>query len=419
MSNDHFVPRLTLRKFGEKICLFNVNTGEYKEDVKIENAFSENEFYSDEVENKLNKKIESQFGNLFANELAQANDTIELKRNDLYLIKKFLLISVIRSLGNEEFMQKERVFYKDLNENGKIFAKLNGFEEKEIEPPFIEKIIEGETPFDYWMRTLNVILDTDGTPESILKHPDKTYPAHRWATVINNGYLAFWDSEYKHDEFVITDIGMTSENEKGWNGITRHNVKKTNFLIYLMEQAKNDYERLMIANAIHMHANFSENFMMFPISAKRMIVEIDPFYKFRIANKNFYNMPKLEELTQIPNENLFYPNKTQYILPQIPGQPPKYHPKDLYIYDIKKLTSKETRYCNELFLDRINTTVGFSSLNKVVGSLFAYKKANSYPFIPRVDYTELYKIINERYGSNVDIETIAGIRRHMNQKESQ
>ena len=419
MSNDHFVPRLTLRKFGEKICLFNVKTGEYKEDVKIDNAFSENDFYSDEVENKLNRKIESQFGNLFANKLAQANDTIELKRNELYLIKKFLLISVIRSLGNEEFMQKERNFYNTLNARGKIFARLNGFEEKEIEPPFIEKIIDGETPFDYWMRTLNVILDTDGTPESILKHPDKTYPAHRWATVINNGYLAFWDSEYKHDEFVITDIGMTSENEKGWNGITRHNVKKTNFLICLMEQAKNDYERLMIANARHMHANFSENFMMFPISAKRMIVEIDPFYKFRIANKNFYNMPKLEELTQIPNENLFYPNKTQYILPQIPGQPPKYHPEDLYIYDIKKLTSKETRYCNELFLDRINTTVGFSSLNKVVGSLFAYKKANSYPFIPRVDYTELYKIINERYGSNIDIETIAGIRRHVNQKESQ
>ena len=34
------------------------------------------------------------------------------------------MISVIRSLGNEEFMQKERVFYKDLNENGKIFANF-------------------------------------------------------------------------------------------------------------------------------------------------------------------------------------------------------------------------------------------------------------------------------------------------------
>ena len=30
--------------------------------------------------------------------------------------------------------------------------------------------------------------------------------------------------------------------------------------------------------------------MMFPISAKRMIVLIDPFYKFRIFNKDKYNV---------------------------------------------------------------------------------------------------------------------------------
>lgn len=81
------------------------------------------------------------------------------------------------------------------------------------------------------------------------------------------------------------------------------------------------------------------------------------------------------------------------------------------IYKIKKLNSKETRYCNELFLDRINTWVGFTSLNKAVGSIVAYKRVNSYPFVPRVDYTELYKIINERYGSSIDIDAIGGFRR--------
>ena len=65
----------------------------------------------------------------------------------------------------------------------------------------------------------------------------------------------------------------------------------------------------------------------------------------------------------------------------------------------------------ELFLDRINTWLGFSSLNKVAGSIVAYKRDNSYPYEPRVDYTELYKIINERYGSSIDIDTIKGFRR--------
>lgn len=417
MANSHYVPMLTLRKFADKLCLFNVQTGEYKENIKIDKSFSEKDFYSDEVEEKLNKRIESQFGNLFSNKLLNAEGTIELKREELYLIKKFLLISTIRSIGNEEFLQTERKFYDNLKEHLIKFGKEKGLSEEEIKarsiglPPFIEKEIEGETPFDYWMRTLNVILDSNGTPEDILKHPDKTYPAHRWATVINNGYVAFWDSEYKHDEFVITDIGMTSENEKGWNGTTKHNTKKTNFLMSLMNKAKDDNEMSIIYQTINFHKCFSENFMMFPISAKRMIVEIDPFFKFRIVNANNYDMPKLEDLTMIPNEDLFYPNDAKYIYSQNPYKPHKYHPDDLYIYEIKKLTSKETRYCNELFLDRINTWVGFTSLNKAVGSIFAYKRANSYPYVPRVDYTELYKIINEKYGSSIDINTIGGFRR--------
>lgn len=213
-----------------------------------------------------------------------------------------------------------------------------------------------------------------------------------------------------HDEYVITDVGMTSENEKGWNGITVHNIKKTNFLIEVFEKEKDLQNKMEIARWMHLHRNFSENFMMFPISAKRMIVEIDPFYKFRIFAKDHYDMPNLKYLTELVNEKLFYPNSNKYVLKQ-DGISPKYHPDDLYIYEIKKLTRRETRYCNELFLDRINTWVGFTSLNKAVGSIFSYKKANSYPFVPRVDYTELYLIINERYGSSIDIDTIGGFRR--------
>lgn len=411
MINSHYVPRLTLRKFSDKLCLFNVQTGEYKENIKIENAFSELGFYNDEVEDKLNKRIESQFGNLLSNKILLADGNIELNREELQLIKKFLLISVIRSMGNEEFMQKEKRYYIDLNELDKKYAKEHGIKEEPIEPPFIEKEIEGETPFDYWMRTLNVILDTDGTPEQILEHPDKTYPAHRWAKVIKAGYLAFGDSEYEHDEYVITDIGMTSENEKGWNGITNHNRKKLDFLTNLLYNAKSSEEQMIIFQNMDMVSSFHENFQMFPISAKRMIVEISPFYKFRIMYGKRYEMPGLQYLTKICNEDLYYPNDTKYVYAQKPNKPLKFHPNDKYIYEIKKLNSEETCYCNELFLDRINTWVGFSSLDKVKDSLIGYYKANTYPFIPRVDYTELYEIITEKYNDNIDLNLIERVRK--------
>ena len=415
MVNSHYVPMQTLRRFGNKLCVFNVRTGEYLENINIDKLFSEKGFYTSEIEDKLNKRIESQFGNLFANKLMKCEEVVELSRDELYLIKKFLLISVIRSLGNEEFMQKEKHFYESLQNHWLEFANSKGVPKDEAlknmpQAPFIEKVIEGESSYDYWMRTLNVILDSDGTPQDILKHPDKTYPAHRWAEVVNNGYIAFWDSNYERDEYVVTDIGMTSENEKGWNGVTVHNTKKTDFLSKLLLNEKDDVMKINIYRNMHMHRNFSENFMMFPISAKRMIVEIDPFYKFRIAFKDRYKMPALDELTEMVNEELFYPNENKYVLPQDGLEGPKYHQDDKYIYKIKKLTSKETRYCNELFLDRINTYVGFSSLNKVVGSLIKYKNSNSYPFIPRVDYTELYELVNERYQANINLATIQKLR---------
>lgn len=97
MVNSHYVPKQTLKKFAKKLCLFNVKTGEYKENVALNRAFSEYGFYSVEVEEKLNKKIESQFAQLFSNKLLNAEGTVELKRNEVQLIKKFLLISVIRS----------------------------------------------------------------------------------------------------------------------------------------------------------------------------------------------------------------------------------------------------------------------------------------------------------------------------------
>lgn len=138
---------------------------------------------------------------------------------------------------------------------------------------------------------------------------------------------------------------------------------------------------------------FHENFQMYPISAKRMIVEISPFYKFRQMCSWRYKMPELKDLTELPNENLYTPNLAVYVKTQTDALIPQYHPDDLYIYDIKKLSSAETRYCNELFLDRINTHLGFSSLRKAVRSIVQYKRDNSYPYTPRVDYTDLYRQI--------------------------
>ena len=404
--NSHYVPRLILRKFSEKLSLYNIKTGELQENIVPEHAYAIEDYYDSETEKKLSRRIESQFGDLLANYLLKCDKEIRLNRKQLYLIKKFLLISVLRSIHSEEFMQVEKRFYDTLQNKAKREAERQGlpYDEKVFAPPFEERLIEEETTFQYWMRTLNVILDTDGTPQGIMEHPDKTYPAYRWSKIINDAYLGFWDAPNDRDEFVITDIGMTSENEKGWNGILTHNHKKLDFIISLMDKTKDEKSLSELVRLMHVTSSFHENFQMFPISSKRMIVLIAPFFKFRYMKKQVGdNVPPLDYLTAIPNETLFEPNRNYYKLPQTPGKDFQYHDDDRYIYDVKTLSINEIRYCNALFLDRIDTYLGFSSLEHAVGSIIKYKKLNDPPYVPRVDYTSLYKIIQDRYLGSLNV----------------
>ena len=158
MKNSHYVPKFILKKFSNKLCLYNVKTGEFREKLKPEKAYCEKGFYYYDTEINLNLKLETSFAQLLNNKVLKAKDKIELNRTELRLIKKFLLISIIRSIGSESVMQKEKKFYDDL-----IFSlKKQGFitskaDEEKIRP-FIEEDIPNETPYEYWMRTINVIL---------------------------------------------------------------------------------------------------------------------------------------------------------------------------------------------------------------------------------------------------------------------
>jgi hypothetical protein len=171
-----------------------------------------------------------------------------------------------------------------------------------------------------------------------------------------------------------------------------------------MDKTKDEKSLSELVRLMHVTSSFHENFQMFPISSKRMIVLIAPFFKFRYMKKQVGdNVPPLDYLTAIPNETLFEPNRNYYKLPQTPGKDFQYHDDDRYIYDVKTLSSNEIRYCNALFSDRIDTYLGFSSLEHAVGSIIKYKKLNDPPYVPRVDYTSLYKIIQDRYLGSLNV----------------
>ena len=46
MINSHYVPRLILRKFSDRLSLYNVKTGELKENIPIEHAYAIEDYVS-------------------------------------------------------------------------------------------------------------------------------------------------------------------------------------------------------------------------------------------------------------------------------------------------------------------------------------------------------------------------------------
>jgi len=378
--NNHYVPQLILRKYGGKhICFYDIKNKELKEHVKTEESFASHDIYPDEIEIKLNKKIEGVFANLLNNKILKCKSKISLKRSEIYLIKKFLLISTFRTSDTEKTIEEEKNYYNSLIE----YWQSKGETQEDIEshlhlPPFKEKEIANETNRSYWIRTIDTFLNSKNcTQEEISKDKNATYAAYRWAGVVNTAFIGIWDSEFTRDEFLITDVGMTSENEVGWTPLLP-NVKKNEFLIPLFQKYYKKDRNLASLIYVQMDnlTRFTENFMMFPLSAKRMIVLISPFFTLRkeLENKGFKVKP-LSYYSKLTNMELYQHNQVKYVHPPKPDTFEHiYDENDVYIYQIHKLTRYETRYCNELFLDRIDRYVGFSSLEKAQFSILKYYK---------------------------------------------
>ena len=57
-KNNHYVPQLILRRFGERLCTYNIKSGEFKTQQDTASVFSEYEFYPVEVEKEFNALAE-------------------------------------------------------------------------------------------------------------------------------------------------------------------------------------------------------------------------------------------------------------------------------------------------------------------------------------------------------------------------
>lgn len=379
-KNNHYVPRLVLRRFADKVSVYNIKTGELAENQRLEKVFALNELYSEEVEKELAEKIESPFALVLNNKIlsAKVGDNIEITRKELNIIKKFLLVSQMRVFVEEG---KFSILEKGLTQAMKKMGVEFPFEEREI----------SETVEQRWLRNIKVVVECQDLSK-IQEHELCTYEIYRWAQIYNAGYMAIWDGKNSGEDFIITDIGMTSEVEPSYVKIGLETDKK-NYLMKRFLEETNLLVKQNLLNLLYAQVNFHENYYMFSISKNRMIVIINPFFRM-YDKKEKLGVPNIWP-TEIQDRKLFEKNKSER-LPIIMGKQ-VLKENDKFWYKICQMNWEDVVWVNMLMLDRIDTLLGFADLEKISDSIYNYIEWHKERNIvaPR-DYQSLLKIIKER-----------------------
>ena len=348
-KNNHYVPKLILRRFSEKLCTYNIRTGEIDRDRDIASIFSEHEFYPVEVEKEFNQFSEAPFALILNRKILKTDcrEEVELSRKEVNIIKKFLLL------------EHMRVFVPDSVLANTYFAQnpeLNGFTY-----PFTEKNVNGETLYDRWIRNIRVILECTDLSH-IQEHPQCTNEAYRWANIYSSAYLAIWDSSFDRTEFIVSDIGMTSELEESYfdYGIE---VEKKNYLIEQIQRHSSADSQIVQAyqSILEKQFMFHENFYMFSISKHRMLVLINPFFRLYTKREGF-PAPTIWP-TRIKDRRLFEKNKAPRL--KVVFGKPVYCDTDIFKYKVCSMRHDDILWINMLMLDRIDTLLGFTSLSSV------------------------------------------------------
>lgn len=362
-ENNHYVPRLILRKFDEKISTYNLDKKELKLSQNLEKVFTSKQLYSVEIEDMFNYKVENEFARLLNNKILLAQDECILIRKEVNLVKKFLLLAMLRTMLVENYSQERAIKHRET-------VKINyNFEENNE--------ITALSKHDYWMQTLRCILEVKSL-QDVSKNELSTAFAVYWSNVFMSSYIAIWDSCETNEEFIIMDQGMTSEHEK-----TRFIPQLNNDMIkrgYLMKKLffdqaildpnlLNKYMQISLAND-----GFSENMYLFTISKNRTIALVNPFFRLYDLNdwKNFDN-PEIPNIwtTSIKERSLFEKNKNEYVSSNAiyTGTVNEF---DKFTYKIKRMQLDDVIYINCLTLDRIQNIVGFSESSGILRSLLVY-----------------------------------------------
>ena len=396
MTRCHYVPQFIIKAFDERPHVFDLKTGKVVE-LKASRIFFETDKYSEKVEALLNQQVEHPFSILVNGKLNDESPI--LTRDEIEIVKRYMLLASVRTMGEEAFVALMRGFAS----NAKRYCELRQY------------VSEGESFVLYHKLS---IADLDMSDREIYLHSlerfcldrtrndllgDMTLPIEMtvWATAFHGSYIGIWDAP-EEKQFILTDCGMNSEYE-GFRQVTGRDLSKFSYFLWLMNHGS-QAERFAASDYAALSQAMFENFNFFPISSKRIVVAIHPFFKtfFPQSFVDPDGKPVFESKPEcwpscMETIDLFEPPSCQYVCKS------DYSQDDKFVYGRKQLSAFETDYLNYLMCHYAKAAIAFDSPDLVKTGIMAFFWGSVWMRVAtrgRTNFQEELEILNEEFESS-------------------
>ena len=378
---QHYKSRLIINRFSKKIWFYDVEN----ESLTLKQAqkiLYEIDIYDEIIEEKM-AKLESMYSNII-DHCVLDKEVIEITREQLHLIKKFLLVDSLRQMFGDGIFNK---FFTSFERNAKryvdLYSRLYPNDSNRINKLKSKKhLSELElSENEKFTLSLKVILDNDIF--ELEDCPDCPIEIIAWSKAITDSYLKFWDSN-EEEEFILNDTNMMSEYEMCHAVFSGIELERKSYLYSkLKDNTYNFYLDFLLLQEV-----MYENFNIFNISNTRAIVCINPFFKL-YSDRILENYAVKIEKPDVWCSSIFHLEAFE-----IPTNKYKidfrFHTsEDIFIYHPYKLTKSETININMTLLNQSKSFFGFVNKNKVVNTITYANVANAF-----------YEVSNRKAGTN-------------------
>ena len=362
---------MIIKRFASAINVFDLGSSKLDIGKKPHKVFYKDDWLPEDLDRLLSTSIESRFANLLYGKLLNPN-FITLNREELFLLKRYMMMVSIRMYGPDDFAKMMARFEKNAERYLGIVQHLS---------PYLSYVKRNKdlnlTNRELYELALRVCCENPDLSE--LEFDSRaTLEIVAWAKTFIDSYIAIWDAP-KGMEFILSECSMVSEYE-GCHQLTGGlDLSKFSYCQYRLQHHENDLETLIQAKTLSTLQIMYENYNLFNLSSTRCLVAINPFFK------QYYGLRQMGEEGEefianppdiwpaiVQDKRLFKTPVTEY---KVKGT---YTMEDLFFYEPEVLSPDDLVYVNSQILIESRGIIGFNDFAAISDSIdyFLWSRAS-------------------------------------------